>query len=80
MFSNWSLYTANEYKIGEEVFIVKRTYQPSKLRRARKHDSVTGRQLKTVAAYWQLVVVNEAAHENEPRLMPSVVTVGIDNR
>ena len=38
MFSNWSLYSRlNEYKIYEEVFIVKRTYQPSKLRRARKH-------------------------------------------
>ena len=38
MFSNLSLYSRlNEYKIYEEVFIVKRTYQPSKLRRARKH-------------------------------------------
>ena len=38
MFSNWSHYSRlNEYKIYEEVFIVKRTYQPSKLRRARKH-------------------------------------------
>ena len=38
MFSNWSLYSRlNEYKIYEEVFIVKRTYQPSKIRRARKH-------------------------------------------
>ncbi|VDC43486.1 50S ribosomal protein L34 [Streptococcus canis] len=27
----------NEYKIYEEVFTVKRTYQPSKIRRQRKH-------------------------------------------
>ncbi len=38
MFINLSLYSRlNEYKIYEEVFNVKRTYQPSKLRRARKH-------------------------------------------